>query len=248
MNKRALYEKIMSSVAKEVKRALNESDEFTDKIHYDMLLSGLKNYGELTHEDIYSIFNDNLYDTDGRELDSLRADGDKIYHAFRTPNGTFEREFYLRDFTDEQLEQIYDFLNDNRNSNIEFFKEYTDKDTPASPTVISYLDPALEWVNKIRKLFVNLGDFYITDGDFSDSETGEPLVPEIQEIVDQYKYYTHIDDLLYTIKDRSFIYDEEATKESILGILKDEANDNGAENIATVLVLEGIYDVVKGWQ
>ena len=235
MNKKALYEKIMSNIAYEVKRALNENDEFVDKIHYDMLLSGLKNYGELTHEDIYSIFNDNLYDTDGRELDSLRADGDKIYHAYRTPNGTFEHEFYIRDFTDEQLEQIYDFLNDNRDPNIEFFKQLPDNNKSDD----SILDSALNKIDEIRRLFINLSDFYINDGD--------ELEPEIQQIADQYKYYDYIDTLLYVIKDRYYLNNEDETRNAILGIIKKETENNGEDNVCIENVLEDIYDVVKDW-
>lgn len=221
----------MSNVAYEVKRALNEDKEIID---YDMLYDALENYGELTYDDIHSIFNDSLFNTNGTELDSIYVYDDNIYHAFRTPKGTFEREFYLSDYTDDQLQKIYNFLIQNENPNIEFFKQLPDNENDDS-----ILNSALNKIDEIRRLFINLSDFYINDGD--------ELEPEIQQIADQYKYYDYIDTLLYVIKDRYYLNNEDETRNAILGIIKKETENNGEDNVCIENVLEDIYDVVKDW-
>ena len=117
MNKKALYEKIMRNVAREVKRALNE--EFGNDIDYDMFYGALGDFGELTLDDIHAIFNDDLYDTNGRKIVSMYVDGNKMYYAFETPRGTLSTELYMRDLTQGQQQKIYSYLQNNCDANDE---------------------------------------------------------------------------------------------------------------------------------
>ena len=117
MNKKQLYEKIMRNVAREVKRALNEN--FGDNIEYDMFYGALGDFGELTLDDIHAIFNDDLYDTNGRKIVSMYIDGNKMYYTFDTPRGTLATELYMRDLTQDQQQRIYSYLQNNSDVNNE---------------------------------------------------------------------------------------------------------------------------------
>lgn len=108
---RQLYERIMRNVSREIKRTLNESEELID---YNMLRDALYQFGTLDSDDIFEIFSDNLFDINGSQVLSIYVSGSKMYYTIKARSRsrvyTVDRELYLRDFTDKQLHDIYDYI------------------------------------------------------------------------------------------------------------------------------------------
>ena len=84
-------------------------------------LDAVKNYGELEHDEIMEITNDEEIVIDGKVVDSI-LDDDGLKFSYIGDNGcAYSKRLDIDDIDEEICDKIYEFLCDNRNENLDFF-------------------------------------------------------------------------------------------------------------------------------
>lgn len=83
-------------------------------------LDAVKNYGELEHDEIMDITNDEEIIINGKVVDSI-LDDDGLKFSYIENGVAYSTRLDIDDIDDEICDKIYEFLCDNRNENIDFF-------------------------------------------------------------------------------------------------------------------------------
>jgi len=81
----------------------------------------LKNYGELEHNEIMEITDGKPIIIDGKEVDSI-LDDDGLKFSYIENGAAYSKRLDIDDIDEEICDKIYEFLCDNKNENLEFFK------------------------------------------------------------------------------------------------------------------------------
>ena len=83
-------------------------------------LDAVKNYGELEHDEIMEITNDEEIVIDGKVVDSI-LDDDGLKFSYIENGVAYSKRLDIDDIDEEICDKIYEFLCDNRNENLDFF-------------------------------------------------------------------------------------------------------------------------------
>lgn len=86
---------------------------------YDFL-DAVKNYGELEHDEIMDITNDEEIIINGKVVDSI-LDDDGLKFSYIENGVAYSTRLDVDDIDEEICDKIYEFLCDNRNENLDFF-------------------------------------------------------------------------------------------------------------------------------
>jgi hypothetical protein len=86
---------------------------------YDFL-DAVKNYGELEHDEIMDITNDEEIIINGKVVDSI-LDDDGLKFSYIENGVAYSTRLDVDDIDEEICDKIYEFLCDNRNENTDFF-------------------------------------------------------------------------------------------------------------------------------
>ena len=86
---------------------------------YDFL-DAVKNYGELEHDEIMDITNDEEIIINGKVVDSI-LDDDGLKFPYIENGVAYSTRLDVDDIDEEICDKIYEFLCDNRNENLDFF-------------------------------------------------------------------------------------------------------------------------------
>ena len=86
---------------------------------YDFL-DAVKNYGELEHDEIMDITNDEEIIINGKVVDSI-LDDDGLKFSYIENGVAYSTRLDIDDIDEEICDKIYEFLCDNRNENLDFF-------------------------------------------------------------------------------------------------------------------------------
>jgi hypothetical protein len=91
-------------------------------MEYDNIdfLKAIRGYGELEHDDLMDITDDEPIIIDGKEVDSI-LDDDGLKFSYIKNGVAYSRRLDIDDIDEEICDKIYEFLCDNRNENIDFF-------------------------------------------------------------------------------------------------------------------------------
>lgn len=91
-------------------------------MEYDNIdfLEAVRGYGELEHDDLMDITDDEPIIIDGKEVDSI-LDDDGLKFSYIKNGVAYSRRLDIDDIDEEICDKIYEFLCDNRNENIDFF-------------------------------------------------------------------------------------------------------------------------------
>lgn len=91
-------------------------------MEYDNIdfLKAVRGYGELEHDDLMDITDDEPIIIDGKEVDSI-LDDDGLKFSYIKNGVAYSRRLNIDDIDEEICDKIYEFLCDNRNENIDFF-------------------------------------------------------------------------------------------------------------------------------
>ena len=85
-------------------------------------LDAVKNYGELEHDEIMDITNDEEIIINGKVVDSI-LDDDGLKFSYIENGVAYSKHLDIDDIDEEICDKIYEFLCDNRNENADFFNE-----------------------------------------------------------------------------------------------------------------------------
>ena len=88
-----------------------DSNDFFDAV---------KHYGELNHDEIMEITNDEPIIINGKEVDSI-LDDDGLKFSYIKNGVAYSTRLDIDDIDEEICDKIYEFLCDNRNENLDFF-------------------------------------------------------------------------------------------------------------------------------
>ena len=88
-----------------------DSNDFFDAV---------KHYGELNHDEIMEITNDEPIIINGKEVDSI-LDDDGLKFSYIKNGVAYSTRLDIDDINEEICDKIYEFLCDNRNENLDFF-------------------------------------------------------------------------------------------------------------------------------
>jgi len=80
----------------------------------------VKNYGELEHNELMGITNDEEIIIDGKVVDSI-LDDDGLKFSYIKNGVAYSKRLDIDDIDEEICDKIYEFLCDNRNENLDFF-------------------------------------------------------------------------------------------------------------------------------
>ena len=83
-------------------------------------LDAVKNYGELEHDEIMDITNDEEIIINGKVVDSI-LDDDGLKFSYIENGVAYSTRLDVDDIDEEICDKIYEFLCDNRNENLDFF-------------------------------------------------------------------------------------------------------------------------------
>jgi len=83
-------------------------------------LDAVKNYGELEHDEIMDITNDEEIIINGKVVDSI-LDDDGLKFSYIENGVAYSTRLDIDDIDEEICDKIYEFLCDNRNENLDFF-------------------------------------------------------------------------------------------------------------------------------
>ena len=83
-------------------------------------LDAVKNYGELEHDEIMEITNDEEIVINGKVVDSI-LDDDGLKFSYIENGVAYSKHLDIDDIDEEICDKIYEFLCDNRNENLDFF-------------------------------------------------------------------------------------------------------------------------------
>lgn len=83
-------------------------------------LDAVKNYGELEHDEIMDITNDEEIVINGKVVDSI-LDDDGLKFSYIENGVAYSKRLDIDDIDEEICDKIYEFLCDNRNENLDFF-------------------------------------------------------------------------------------------------------------------------------
>lgn len=86
---------------------------------YDFL-DAVKNYGELEHDEIMDITNDEEIIINGKVVDSI-LDDDGLKFSYIENGVAYSTRLNIDDIDEKICDKIYEFLCDNRNENTDFF-------------------------------------------------------------------------------------------------------------------------------
>ena len=86
---------------------------------YDFL-DAVKNYGELEHDELMDITNDEEIIINGKVVDSI-LDDDGLKFSYIKNGVAYSTSLDIDDIDEEICDKIYEFLCDNRNENTDFF-------------------------------------------------------------------------------------------------------------------------------
>jgi hypothetical protein len=86
---------------------------------YDFL-DAVKNYGELEHDELMDITNDEEIIINGKVVDSI-LDDDGLKFSYIENGVAYSTRLDVDDIDEEICDKIYEFLCDNRNENTDFF-------------------------------------------------------------------------------------------------------------------------------
>ena len=87
---------------------------------YDFF-EAVKHYGELNHNELMEITNDEEIIIDGKVVDSI-LDDDGLKYSYIGDNGcAYSKRLDIDDIDEEICDKIYEFLCGNRNENLDFF-------------------------------------------------------------------------------------------------------------------------------
>jgi hypothetical protein len=91
-------------------------------MEYDNIdfLKAVRGYGELEHDDLMDITDDEPIIIDGKEVDSI-LDDDGLKFSYIKNGVAYSRRLDIDDIDEEICDKIYEFLCDNYNENIDFF-------------------------------------------------------------------------------------------------------------------------------
>jgi len=89
---------------------------------YDSIdfFDAVKHYGELNHDEIMEITNDEPIIINGKEVDSI-LDDDGLKFSYIKNGVAYSTRLDIDDIDEEICDKIYEFLCDNRNENLDFF-------------------------------------------------------------------------------------------------------------------------------
>lgn len=94
----------------------DDEDTYDEADFYNALVG----YGELEHDDLMDITDDEPIIIDGKEVDSI-LDDDGLKFSYIENGVAYSRRLDIDDIDEEICDKIYEFLCDNRNENIDFF-------------------------------------------------------------------------------------------------------------------------------